>query len=124
MPINSDLIYGIDINFEAVGFTSDDYDEGIDWYDSVIKNVREFAYKHDLTPLMSGDLLLEGIKNLVIGVPLYEVREIKDSEIKCIEKAKSLFEEKTKNGLLQELIKVMGQPEDYEPDIHMMIEIR
>ena len=40
----------------------------------------------------------------------------------AIEKAKNLFEEKTQNGLLEELMQTMGRTLRDEPDLHMMME--
>lgn len=115
----SDLLYGIDINFSQLG--ASDEDEGINWDSPVIQSIREFAYAHDLEPLMSGDS--DAMFDFAIGVPLYQVmKQLKESKIVCIGKMKLLFEEKTKNGVLEELVKRMGQPVGYEADVHMMIE--
>lgn len=98
--------------------------KGISWDNPVIEEVRKFAYKHDLTPIMSNDTWDGGMVQLVIGVALFEVREISDSEMYCIQKAQASFEEKTKNGLLEKLTKVLGHSEECEPDLHMMVEER
>lgn len=124
MTIRSEQIYGIDINFQGLGFTDDEYDEGISWDDPVIAKVREFAYENDLVPIMSNDAWDGGMTSLVIGVPLWKVREIKDSEMKCIEKAKALFEEKAKDGLFEKLLEATGHTKRKEPDLHMMVEER
>ena len=64
----------------------------------------------------------DNITDLVVGIPLYSVRDIGESNMYAIEKAKNLFEEKTQNGLLEELMQTMGRTLRDEPDLHMMME--
>lgn len=126
---NVDLIYGIEINWDGVGISDDEWDKGIEREHPVIEKIWEFVRNHDLVACFTSDISsydTEFFRNVVIGVPQYKI-EIKDSRLpnlKQFEMMKEMFEERTQNGILEKLKEVLGQKDDCQPDIHLTIEGR
>jgi len=121
--VQSELIYGFTICWERLRIVAGE-EAYLYWEHPVLEEMRQFARKHKLTYAVTGDELDDELEDMAVGIALWQVDEHHLSTMKKIEKAKTLFEERTQNSVLDELKKLMGHPPDAEADLHMMIEER
>ena len=122
--INQTFLYGYNISWEEAYITEEEVDEGLYWDHPILQNIREFADKHDLVFSITGDTLFNQIEDVVVGVAFWQLNEYHLSNIESIEKARVLFEERTQNGVLEELQKIMGRTSEEKPDLHVTVEER
>jgi len=122
--INQTFLYGYDISWEEAYITEEEVDEGLYWDHPILKNIREFAHKHDLVFSIAGDRLFNRIQDVVVGIAFWQLDDISLSNIENLEKARVLFEERTQNGVLEELQKIMGRTSEDKPDLHVTVEER